>query len=360
MGRLIVGLTGISVAGREEYEPADSFSRRVRQRLRDEKAKDGARYFTVASAEINVLNKLGCGWDDRVLLLASDTPVGKACAELVRETVKHEFGAEGEVQPVPGLQMTDATLFRRDGVRNLFQKLRRAQAKAQELGLDFVLNMNGGFKSVLPFAALYGMTQQAPSYYSYEWTSTLIKLPALPLTFDWDRLGFAADALIALRDKGIMRAHEFEALLPGHGYRDDPLFRVLIEEDDGLVVPSAAGDLMFERLAFEASTSQVLLSPRAWRKAKGSGTEPATLEALAEIRDPLLRAKPGHCERYAGKTNLLIWKTTTGSWPRLFYWVERNGVHVAEILRHDEYDVATEGKGVWREEFDGDDFHRWE
>ena len=341
----------------EKYEPAESFGRRVRQRLRDEKAASGADFYTQASAELNVLNKLGCGWDDTVLFLSSETSDGKACAELLRETVKQEFGAEGEAQTVPGLQMTDAARFRRDGIRNLFQRLKAAQQKAQNLGLELVLNLNGGFKSVLPFAALYGMIQQRPAFYSYERTETLIKLPALPLTFDWDRLGFAADALTALRDKGIMPAHEFEALLPNHGWGDDPLFEVLIERADGFVITAVAGDLMFERLAFETESSRVLLSPRAWRKAKGGDAEPAAMEALKEIRDPLLRAKPGHGERWAGRTNLSIWKTKEGSAPRLFYWAERNAVYVADILRHDEYDkVMKHGSGVWREEFEADVF----
>jgi putative CRISPR-associated protein (TIGR02619 family) len=359
MARLIVCMTGISIAGKEKYEPAESFSRRVRQRLREEKAASGADFYTQASAELNVLNKLGCGWDDTVLFLSSETPDGEACAELLRETVKNEFGAEGEAQTVPGLQMTDAARFRRDGIRNLFQKLKQAQQKAQDLGLELALNLNGGFKSVLPFAALYGMIQQRPAFYSYERTETLIKLPALPLAFDWDRLGFAADALTALAQKGIMPARDFEALLPNHGWGDDPLFEVLIEREDGFVCPTVAGDLMFERLAFETLSSRILLSARAWRKTKGEGVNPLILEALENIRDPLRRAMPGHCERYRGKTNMLIWKTKGHSAPRLFYWVNRNAVFVADILRHDEYDdVMERGEGRWREDFDEKEFRQ--
>jgi putative CRISPR-associated protein (TIGR02619 family) len=359
MARLIVCMTGISIAGREKYEPAESFGRRVRQRLRDEKASSSSGFYTQASAEINVLNKIGCGGDDTVLFLSSETADGKTCAELLRETVKREFGSEGEVQIVPGLQMTDAARFRRDGIRNLFQKLRQAQAKAQSLGLELVLNLNGGFKSVLPFAALYGMIQQRPAFYSYERTETLIKLPALPLAFDWDRLGFAAEALTALGQKKIMEAREFEALLPNHGWGDDPLFEVLIEREDGFVCPTVAGDLMFERLAFETIGSQVLLSPRAWRKTKGDDVNPLVMKALENIRDPLQRAMPGHCERYRGKTNMLIWKTRGNSAPRLFYWVSRNAVFIADILRHDEYDDEMEhGKGCWREDFSEEEFRQ--
>jgi hypothetical protein len=223
---------------------------------------------------------------------------------------------------------------------------------------ELVLNLNGGFKSVLPFAALYRMIQQRPVFYSYERTETLIKLPALPLTFDWDRLGFAADALTALRDKGIMPAHEFEALLPNHGWGDDPLFEVLIARADGFVSTAIAGDLMFERLAFETESSRVLLSPRAWRKAKGGGdAEPAAMEALKDIRDPLLRAKPGHGEAGRGEPTSRSGRRRKA--PPHACSTGRSAMPstVADILRHDEYDkVMKHGSGVWREEFEADVF----
>jgi hypothetical protein len=93
----------------------------VRQRLRDEKPASGADFYTQACSELSVLSKLGCGWEDAVLFLSSETSDGKACADLLRETVKHEFGAEGEHRPC--LDCTDAARFRHDGIRNLFQRL---------------------------------------------------------------------------------------------------------------------------------------------------------------------------------------------------------------------------------------------
>lgn len=356
MARLIVCTVGTSImGGKEKYEPADRFSIRIRERLKTARTDHGEKFYARASAEVNVLHKLGCGRDDEVLLLATDTEDGRACADLLQEFIESEFKARAKVETVTGLQMKDARIFRRDGVRALFQRLKQAKKEADERNLELVHNVTGGFKSVLPFSVLYGMMQGSPSYYAFEWTDSLIELPALPLTFDWERLRFAAEALLALRKQDVMSKREFEDLLPKHGYGDDAIYEILIERVDDMVAPSAAGDLLFESLEREIARSVVKASPAARRALQGSELAALAAEGL---RNPLKRRIPSHQERMPDKTDMLIWKVAERPAPRLLYWVESGAVFLAHVFEnHDDYDrVMLNGAGKWRREFNAAPF----
>jgi hypothetical protein len=87
------------------------------------------------------------------------------------------------------------------------------------------------------------MFEDVDIVYVYEQSDELIRLPALPVRFDQDRIAFALPALQVLNERGVMPESEFRALLPGQGWHDDPVFAQLIEEADGMAALSGAGEL---------------------------------------------------------------------------------------------------------------------
>jgi putative CRISPR-associated protein (TIGR02619 family) len=362
MKRLIICTGGTSIGPtafkeRVIYVPSDTFRLRVRERLRTLRSTSPETFNSDASAELNVLGKLDCSSRDDVLVLATDTEDGVACAEMLVETAIKEFGCRADFKSVGGLQVKDARAFRQSGIRNLFKAMDDALTDAERRGLKPLININGGFKSILPLVALYGTLRGIPCHYGYEQSQALITLPPLPLTFDWGRLGFAAEALSALRDRGPLPEREFRSLLPQHGYGDDPVFLMLIEQEGDLVSPSLSGFLMFERLSAEVARGRVEYSPKSLRIIEGN-TAPSLPDALDRIIDPLERNRPGHCERYNGKTDLRIWKVTEDSALRVFYEVDGDVVRVFDVLTHDEYDRRLKnGPGLWRDDFDGVTFH---
>jgi len=75
-----------------------------------------------ASAELNSLHRLGVTDDDTVVLLATDTADGRACAEATTKAVVKAFGLRPEhvvVRRVPGLQVRDGKALRETGIVNL-------------------------------------------------------------------------------------------------------------------------------------------------------------------------------------------------------------------------------------------------
>jgi putative CRISPR-associated protein (TIGR02619 family) len=125
--------------------------------MRALKEKNPARFLPDASAELNVLAGMRCGRQDEVCLLVSETDIGRAAGELVGEIIKTEIGCSWTARSVAGLQIQDARRFRLEGIPNLLRRIQKLRGEAAQRNLEPVLNINGGFKSVLPFAALYGM-----------------------------------------------------------------------------------------------------------------------------------------------------------------------------------------------------------
>ncbi len=312
------------------------------------------------SAETNGLTRSDCGPSDEVLILASDTADGQACAKALADLITAKLGAPARVTAVGGLQVTSGEKFRQSGIRNLIRTVLRETRNARAHGEAVVLNVTGGFKGVVPYMTLLGMFEDVEIIYVYDFSDTLVRLPALPVRFDAERIAFALPALQVLNNAKIMAEAEFHALLPGRGWNDDPIFAQLIEQDGGMVALSGAGELALAGCAPSAKLGRLLLH----RRARQSTTlnETHAQHALGQIIYPHLRSIPHHCARYAGKSDMLVWKEFGGLAPRIYYSVDGPGdVYVAEILTHDEHEreVVNGPRRIWREDYAADGFEEY-
>lgn len=127
-----------------------------------------------------------------MLLLASDTPEGLACAEVVEAyLVRYWDGLQVVTETVPGLQVDDAEQFRRVGVVEFTRRCLREIANYQIVGgrelSNIVLNPTGGFKALVPYTVLIGMLKNVPCRYIFEQSTTLLELPPLPVEFSRSR-----------------------------------------------------------------------------------------------------------------------------------------------------------------------------
>lgn len=354
MSRLFACTNGTSIATNLSipFEPSATFSLRLKPALKALAQKDPQRFLADASAELNVLAGLKCGPDDEVVLLASDTPFGAACASAVAGIVERELGSRCRYETVVGLQVSDARRFRREGIPNLIRALQKTRDEAQQRNLELILNINGGFKSVLPFAAVFGMTTGLSSYYSYERTDELIRLPALPLAFDWQRLAPVGEALLELREREIMAWPDLVALLASDDPQERRMLELLVEREGELAAPSAAAQLMFDRIKTEAATLRVLAAPAA-RKMIAATSNPVLAREVGKMRDPLARTVPAHRETWPEKTDLMVWKARTPSGPRFLYWLHGSDLCIAEAFEHHDRYISTlkQGRGVWRKDY---------
>lgn len=146
-----------------------------------------------ASAEItSILNILDEKQEDlNVYLLASETLVSRLAAEILTEALHGYMNQAGNsvaihfeprADVIIGLQIWDNDTFQTIGMPGLIERIENiAEEKHQEL----VLNITGGFKATIPYLTLFGQIHQIPQYYTFENTKTLIRIPTLPIQFDW-------------------------------------------------------------------------------------------------------------------------------------------------------------------------------
>jgi len=147
-----------------------------------------------AAAEIKSILKLkGKFGDIKVVLLATDTILSVIAAQLLEEYFTNkgidcEFcESKGNIcaceNVIKGLQVQDSLQFERKGIINLVKKLSQL---IKDYGKDeVVFNITGGYKATIPYITLMGQIYRIPTYYIFEDTDDLIKIPQAPVDFDF-------------------------------------------------------------------------------------------------------------------------------------------------------------------------------
>jgi len=150
-------------------------------------------HFADSCAEISSLMKIVESEQDdvQVRLLATDTVLSRLAAEMIAvqniphpvdgKTVSIQFDSIKDV--INGLQVDNAELFEADGLQCLVQRLIDIQGNAG--GGKHILNITGGYKGLIPYLTLIGQINKIPAFYLYEESEKIIKIPELPIQFDW-------------------------------------------------------------------------------------------------------------------------------------------------------------------------------
>lgn len=221
---------------------------------------EGEALSKILSAEIHSLVRMEVTKHDNVILLASETDDGYACALAVEHYLRHHFdGICVKTTRVEGLQVVDADRFRRIGVVNYVNQCLQT---VNEYGArQIVLNPTGGYKALVPYTVLIGMLKQVPCKYIFEQSTSLLTLPALPI--DIDRAPFERYRPLfeqIERESSISR-QQWQAAIA----RDDhPLLAPLFEQEGDQVTLSGVGLLFWNEI--RTPTHLVpFLSQQAWR-----------------------------------------------------------------------------------------------
>ena len=355
--RTVICTTGTSIAGGRPFngDPKE-YRHEVSKRLAELERQypDQTEFFHQASAETNSLLSLQANEQDRVIFLSTETPDGRICAEECGRLLQEKRRVNCEVLQVEGLQMGDPTRFRRVGIQKLFEVLDRQCGDLADAGRQEVtLNVTGGFKSVVPYVTLYGLLHQLPVVYLFERSKALLRLPPVPINFDYERLGQAMDAMEILRREGVIPKEKFFAAIPGLDYHGRDWYECLLEEDDGQVTISAFGTLLLKLR--DQEQAQVFMGPSARRQydASSSIAKDQFTFMLERVADPLWRK--GKVHRFAG-TDLTVFKPGNTS-ERMAAIVRGSKVYVCELLRHDEYERLLPSKRA--NQYQTNEFEPW-
>ena len=217
------------------------------------------------SAEIHSLARMQLEVKDRVLLLASDTAEGLACAKAVEGYLeRHWIGLNVVTEAVPGLQVDDAEQFRRVGVveftRRCLREIGDYQFSVSRQSSNVVLNPTGGFKALVPYTVLIGMLKNVPCRYIFEQSSTLLELPPLPVEFSRSRFEAFKPLFERIERDSSVSLADWNAGVP---FDDRASVEPLIEQIDQAVTLSALGLLFLDEVR---TTTRLVpfLSRQAW------------------------------------------------------------------------------------------------
>jgi putative CRISPR-associated protein (TIGR02619 family) len=317
----------------------DAFRSEIRRRQDDLRNKTAAEsYLHAASAETNSVSRLRPERGDIVWLLHIETEDGEICAAETARLLEEHVGLEVRLRRIEGLQVNDAQRFRRTGIRALFDALREiCEPLLGSQDQEIILNATGGFKSVVPFVTLFGLLNRLDVVYIFEQSEALLRLPPVPLNFDYERLGQARQALLRLEEAATMPREEFFKLIPGIDYAQRDFYASLLEEDDrGEVMLSGFAQMLLYQ-SRSVDQCEVWLHPNALRSYEASqGLLREVFDhLLARVRDPLWRQAKVHAFHSSDIPCFKPGRTAE----RMFCFVRGNRVHVCELFgNYREYD----------------------
>ena len=207
-------------------------------------APDGNDLQNTLSAEIHSLVRIGIAPGDRVVLLASDTSDGYACALAVEQYLnKWWTGVTVKAHTVKGLQVMDEKRFRREGV---VEFVRICLDEINYWGPEqCILNPTGGFKALVPYAVVVGMIKRVPCRYIFERSAALLNLPPLPIDIDRSYLEHYRQILESIEREGVISLKYWQDEVD---YADQERLFPLVEVDGEYITLSGVGELLLAEL----------------------------------------------------------------------------------------------------------------
>ena len=311
------------------------------------------------SAEMNSLLKIGIEKRDRVVLLATDSLLGKACSEVLKVCILKAFSLDAasvEIVRVEGLQVTDERRLRDFGLRNLVKSLLTyLDDDCYRHSYDIIINPTGGFKGIVPFLTIAGMIFGRKSVYVFEFSNQLVTLPPLPISFDRNTYNRARSALRYLEEEVAIPEQAFLNRIDGFVPEERDYFMSFVEpfDESGKVTLSP---LAFCLLKIDEKDHFCLVSEKVVNLFKGAN--PTAKEKISRlldnVADPLWRNS--HIKRW-GQTDLIVLKPGATA-ERLAGFVENGQFHVALMyLDHSDYerDLACHSRNSTK----GMKFEKW-
>lgn len=339
---------------------AEAFRKQLFASLTSLKSESAAKVAT-RSAELTILGKKHLQPEDRVVLLATDTYLGKITSEALRKILTSYFKLPEDnivIERIVGLQVKDKKLLEESGVGNFFEITRKHVESALKEGHQVYLCPNGGFKGIVPFLTYLGMLKNCKVLYTFEFSESVIELPSLPFTLDTTLFKRAETALKLLTENIELSENEFLAAVENYVPEERELFLGFVQSlPNGRVTPSA----ILETLIDAAETHYAMLSTDALKD----------LEKLQDTLDYekfitlILRAQDSDFfdqYRHPLQTTDLIAIKQGNTNERLLGYLHGGLFYVARILKHDDYNRLTNKRkqAPQKKDYPLSTFHRWE
>lgn len=306
------------------------------------------------SAEIKSLIKIKEQYENKcknkkitVYLIAADSIAAVMAAELIKEyfekkkeyniqvKFKGNYFDEGNVvkgnvdkgNVVKGLIINNKERFEKEGLLNLL----RCILKAKEIDNLFdekntALNITGGYKALVPYFTFIGQIYSLPTYYIYEDTEELIKVPQLPLEYDYSLvhenlfafedinphkkkenlpdkdtfiMDYKEDTLNELLEKGLvaLERDENDTIKVGSSFIGGLIYQKYVDESHGEKLSNLKGTIMELKLYkyFASKKYPEVRITHSYKVNRKDGNKDFEIDLLVEKGDELIAAevKPG-------------------------------------------------------------------
>ncbi|MBR4171324.1 MAG: hypothetical protein IKR48_06700 [Kiritimatiellae bacterium] len=309
-------------------------------------------------AETAILSKMKLDEQDKVLLLATDTCLGRMCGDAVQSVLTRCHGLDVDdvsVIRIEGLQVADANRLRNLGLKNLLSTVEKCVREGHESGCDVCLCPNGGYKGVVPFLTLAGMILHCKVVYSFEFAGSVIVLPPLPFALDEQAYLRARDALSCLYDRIEMPTEQFLSMVADLQPEERDRFLGFTEPG------TKSGFVTFSPLVGIATTgAEVRTAPlsdqaeKDLEKLAQSGGAAACRRLVLQSQDPLYRA--AHSESKNLTDLVAIQRPRTAE--RVFGYVHDGRFLVCRIFAsHNDYIRYMDKQQPRRKDFPPEIFH---
>jgi len=254
-----------------------------------------------SSAEIKSLKVIGVCAADHIIFFATETADGKLCTDVVAHFINDAWRCYTDVKVIEGLQVHDAELFEKKGVKNYLWEIIKILDKHRYTH-DIILNPTGGFKSVVPYTTILGMMYQLPSQYIFEFSDSLLTLPAIPLEYNYELIEKQIEKFEKIDAETTISQKEFWHGIPFHERsRYEPL---LDEVERGFFTLSSIGILVFGKYCSENPPPIPDSTQRPDEKDGLSGKEPNRTAKFNSFVEKLKRHNHVNYFRYKRGCNL--------------------------------------------------------
>ena len=369
MPKLVICSVGTSIANvlhqhlrelqkkNESWEcPGSALKKEIMGRLPKDLIGD---HIVSMSAEMNSLCRIGLKSQDRVVLLATDSLLGKVCSEVLKECIQKAFSldeASVDIVRVEGLQVTDEKKLRELGLKNLVKRLLAyLDDDNYRYRYDIIINPTGGFKGIVPFLTIAGMLFGRKSVYVFEFSNQLVTLPPLPISFDLDAYNRARKALRCLEDEVALPEQAYLNQICGFVPEERDFFMAFVEplDESGQVTLSP---LAFCLLKIDEKDHFCWISEKVVSLFKGAS--PTAKEKIARlldnVADPLWRHS--HIHSFAG-TDLIVLKP--GATAERLAGFGKNGQFYVALMYLDHNDYERDLARHSRNSTEGMNFEKW-
>jgi len=272
--------------------------------------------------------------DIEVELIATDTLLSPICAEVLKFLIEKDLNVKVNFDKqniIKDLQVGDYKRYK-SGLINLLNRLNQFAYNGSYFK-DMILNITGGFKGVIPYLTIFGQINNVPIYYIFEFTSSLICIPQIPITIDRGIFEKNWKIFYKLNKESIMSKKEFS-------YDFLQNMQNILEIEDDMVSFNALGKILWDR--FEKDSFIFYATDEVYQEIKKQNDILFILSSkFKDIVDSKTETKGEHKVYDDGKNQ-----------NRIFYFKDNDNFYIYKTFQnHDIYEKYINQNSINKKDF---------